>query len=116
MFTAYAIITAVTILANAGIAAADFLGARFVLANSAEVGLPRTWIPWLATLKAAGAAGLLLGLLGVPAIGVAAATGLVLFYLGAVAAHIRARVYYNFAFPGGYLALAAASLVLAVVR
>ncbi|MEU7088609.1 DoxX family protein [Streptomyces achromogenes] len=116
MYTAYAITTAITLLANAGIAVADFLGAGFVLANSAEVGVPRTWLPWLATLKAAGAAGLLLGLAGVPVIGVAAATGLVLFFVGAVAAHIRARVYDNIAFPGAYLALAAASLVLAVVR
>ncbi|MCZ0206459.1 DoxX family protein [Streptomyces achromogenes] len=116
MYTAYAITTAITLLANAGIAVADFLGAGFVLANSAEVGVPRTWLPWLATLKAAGAAGLLLGLAGVPFIGVAAATGLVLFFVGAVAAHIRARVYDNIAFPGAYLALAAASLVLAVVR
>ncbi|MFI9428069.1 DoxX family protein [Streptomyces achromogenes] len=116
MYTAYAITTAITLLANAGIAVADFLGAGFVLANSAEVGVPRTWLPWLATLKAAGAAGLLLGLAGVPFIGVAAATGLVLFFIGAVAAHIRARVYDNIAFPGAYLALAAASLVLAVVR
>ncbi|WP_416520922.1 DoxX family protein [Streptomyces achromogenes] len=116
MYTAYAITTAITLLANAGIAVADFLGAGFVLANSAEVGVPRTWLPWLATLKAAGAAGLLLGLAGVPFIGVAAATGLVLFFVGAVAAHIRARVYDNIAFPGAYLALAAASLVLAAVR
>ncbi|MFF9522813.1 DoxX family protein [Streptomyces achromogenes] len=116
MYTAYAITTAITLLANAGIAVADFLGAGFVLANSAEVGVPRTWLPWLATLKAAGAAGLLLGLAGVPFIGVAAATGLVLFFVGAVAAHIRARVYDDIAFPGAYLALAAASLVLAVVR
>ncbi|CAL9310774.1 DoxX family protein [Streptomyces sp. SudanB182_2057] len=116
MYTAYAITTAVTILANAGIAVADFLRAGFVLANSAEVGVPRSWLPWLGALKAAGAAGLLLGLVGVPVIGVAAATGLVLFFVGAVAAHIRARVYYDIAFPGTYLALAAASLVLAVVR
>ncbi|WTO37163.1 DoxX family protein [Streptomyces achromogenes] len=116
MYTAYAITTAITLLANAGIAVADFLGAGFVLANSAEVGVPRTWLPWLATLKTAGAAGLLLGLAGVPFIGVAAATGLVLFFVGAVAAHIRARVYDDIAFPGAYLALAAASLVLAVVR
>ncbi|WP_405447459.1 DoxX family protein [Streptomyces achromogenes] len=116
MYTAYAITTAITLLANAGIAVPDFLGAGFVLANSAEVGVPRAWLPWLATLKTAGAAGLLLGLAGVPVIGVAAATGLVLFFVGAVAAHIRARVYDDIAFPGAYLALAAASLVLAVVR
>ncbi|MFG2287879.1 DoxX family protein [Streptomyces sp. NPDC048595] len=116
MFTVYAIITVIAILANAGIAIADFLRAEFILANSAEVGLPPTWLPWLAALKAAGAAGLLLGLVGVPVIGVAAATGLVLFFIGAIAAHIRARVYDNIAFPGGYLALAAASLVLAVAQ
>jgi hypothetical protein len=116
MFTAYMIITVTTILANAGIAVADFFQAKFVVANSTEVGLPQTWLPWLAVLKAAGAAGLLLGLTGVTVIGVAAATGLVMFFIGAIAAHIRARVYHNIVFPGGYLGLAAASLVLAAAR
>lgn len=104
------------ILANAGIAIADFWQAEFVVANSTEVGVPRTWLPWLAALKAAGAVGLLLGLMGATVIGVAAATGLVMFFLGALAAHIRARVYRNIAFPGGYLVLAAASLVFAIAR
>lgn len=116
MFTAYAIVTITTVLANAGIAFADLCRVEFVLANSAEVGLSQTWLPWLAALKAAGAAGLVLGLLGVPVVGVAAATGLVLFFVGAVAAHLRARVYYNIAFPGGYLALAVGALALAVAR
>ncbi|MEV0429329.1 hypothetical protein [Micromonospora sp. NPDC050495] len=39
MFTAYLTVTVVTIVANAGIAAADWARARFVLANSAEVGV-----------------------------------------------------------------------------
>ncbi|MEU7581476.1 DoxX family protein [Streptomyces sp. NPDC041068] len=113
MHTAYLIVTAITILANAGIVAADVAKAKFVLDNSAEVNLPSSWIPWLAALKAAGALGLLLGLVGYRPLGVAAATGLVLFYVGAVAAHVRARVFYNIAFPGAFLALAVASLVLA---
>jgi hypothetical protein len=116
MFTAYAIITVIAILANAGIAIADFLRAEFVVANSTEVGVPQTWLPWLAALKAAGAVGLALGLMGATVIGIAAATGLVMFFIGAIAAHIRARVYHNIMFPGGYLGLAAASLVLAVAR
>ncbi|MET9414310.1 DoxX family protein [Streptomyces klenkii] len=116
MFISYVIVTVVTIAVNAGIAVADLARARFVLANSAEVGVPQSWLPWLAVLKGAGAAGLLLGLLGVPFLGVAAATGLVLFYVGAVTAHVRARVYRSMAFPGAYLALAAASLVLTVAR
>ncbi|MGY0058764.1 DoxX family protein [Streptomyces sp. LZ34] len=116
MFTVYAVVTVVAIVANAGIAATDLAKAEFVLANSAEVGVPRAWIPWLAALKAAGAAGLLLGLLGVRFIGVAAAAGLVLFFVGAVGAHVRLRVFHNIAFPVGYLGLAVAALVLALVR
>ncbi|MFJ8792768.1 DoxX family protein [Streptomyces sp. NPDC102462] len=114
MSTAYVIVTVVAIAANAGIAVADLLRAGFVLANSAEVGLPRSWLPWLATAKAAGAAGLLLGLLGARPLGVAAAVGLVLFFVGAVAAHVRLRVYHNIAFPLGYLALATTTLALTV--
>ncbi|MGP4092071.1 DoxX family protein [Streptomyces sp. KR55] len=112
MFTAYVLITAITIAANAGIAVADLSRARFVLANSAEVGVPESSLPWLAVLKASGAAGLLLGLLGVQFLGMAAALGLTLFFIGAVAAHIRARVYYNIAFPAAFLALATTSLAL----
>ena len=115
MSTVHVVVAIVTILANAGIAVADLAKADFVLANSAEVGVPRSWLPFLAVLKLAGAAGLLLGLLWIPALGVAAAAGLVAFYVGAVAAHLRARVLYNIAFPGTFLALAAASLVLAVI-
>jgi hypothetical protein len=116
MDTVYVVVTVVTIALNAGIAIADFARAKFVLANSAEVGVPPSWLPVLAALKAAGGAGLLLGLAGARLIGIAAATGLVLFFAGAVAAHIRARVYYNIAFPGTYLLLATASLALAVAR
>jgi DoxX-like family len=68
----------------------------------------------LAALKGAGAAGLLLGLLGLRPLGIAAAIGLVLFFTGALATHVRARAFRNIAFPGAYLALAIASAALAV--
>jgi hypothetical protein len=116
MSIVHVLVTVITIVANAGIAIADVSRAKFVLANAAEVGLPQSWLPLLATLKAAGALGLLLGLLGVRFIGVAAAIGLVLFYIGAIAAHLRARVFHNIFLPGGYVVLAIASLVLAVAR
>ncbi|CAL9485793.1 DoxX family protein [Streptomyces sp. enrichment culture] len=112
MFTAYVVVTVVAIVADAGIAVADLLRARFVLANSAEVKVPASWLPWLAALKGAGAAGLLVGLLGFRPLGIAAAVGLVLFFVGAVTAHVRARVFHNIAFPAGYLALNAAALAL----
>jgi len=114
MFIAYIVVTLVTVAINAAIVAADLAKARFVLANSAEVGVPREALPPLAALKGAGAAGLVLGLLGLDVIGIAAAVGLVAFYIGAVAAHVRARVFHNIAFPGVYLALAVASLALAL--
>ena len=113
MVNAYVVVTVITIVANAGAAVADFARAEFVLANSAEVGISQSWIPLLAGLKAAGAAGLLLGLLGMRFVGIAAATGLVLFFVGAIVAHVRARVFLKILFPGGFFALAVASLVLA---
>lgn len=112
MSTAHTVVTVLTVLANAGIAVADFRKADFVLANSAAVDVPRSWLPALGALKAAGAAGLLLGLLGVPVIGVAAATGLVAFFVGAIVAHVRARVFRTMTFPAAYLALAVGCLVL----
>lgn len=116
MSSAYVVVVAITALANVGIAIADYARAEFVLANSAEVGVPRSWLPFLATVKLAGAAGLVLGLVAAPGLGVAAAVGLVAFYVGAVAAHLRARVLHNLAFPGLYLALATASLALALTN
>jgi hypothetical protein len=114
MFAAYVIITVGTILANAWATAADLAPARFVLDNMAEVRVPRSWLPALAALKGAGAAGLLLGLLpGWRPLGIAAATGLVLFFTGALATHVRARAFRNIAFPGAYFALALASAALA---
>ncbi|MEV1167657.1 DoxX family protein [Nonomuraea sp. NPDC049784] len=95
---------------------ADFARAKFVLANSAELDIPQSWLPTLGALKAAGAAGLLLGLLGVPAIGLMAATGLVLYFAGAVIVHVWAHAYVKIAIPGLFLALAAAALALTLTH
>lgn len=110
------VVVPLTAALNAGLAAADLAGARFVLANSAEVGVPRPWLPRLAALKLAGAVGLLLGLpdTALRPLGAAAACGLVLFYLGALAFHLRARVFHNLVYPCFCLATAAASLALTV--
>lgn len=114
MFVAYVVVTITTIIANAAVAVADLCRAPFVLANSAEVGVPTIWLPLLGMLKAAGAVGLLVGLLGGRYLGIAAAIGLVAFFTGALAVHLRARVFYNLAFPGAFWLLAAGSLVLAI--
>lgn len=113
MVIAHVAVTIAAIIANAFIAAADFARAQFVLNNSASVGVPTSWLTSLGLLKAAGAGGLLLGLVGVPIIGTAAAAGLVVFFIGAVVTHFRAGNYSaSVGFPASYLFLAAASLVL----
>jgi hypothetical protein len=116
MDSAFIVVTVTTAIVTAGIAIADLIPAGFVLANSAKVGVPRSWLPALGVVKLAGAAGLVVGLLGLPALGIAAAVGLVLFFVGAVVTHLRAHVLYNIAFPGAFLCLSAASLALMVAH
>ncbi|MDG4858478.1 DoxX family protein [Streptomyces sp. T-3] len=116
MFTAYVAVALVTIAANVYDSVVSLLRTEAVLANSAKVGVPESWLTPLALLKIAGSAGLAMGLLGVPLIDVAAAAGLVAFFVGAVIAHVRARVLYNIAFPGVFLTLAIASLALAAAN
>src|SRR2546430_8935390 len=106
MSIAYLTVTVITIVANAGMGIADLARAPFVLGNSGSVGVSPKWLPTLGTLKIAGAAGLLFGLLGVQALGIAAAIGLILFFVGAIVVHIRARAFWTIVGPGAYLALA----------
>jgi hypothetical protein len=116
MHLATAVVLAITAAATIAIAVADVARAPFVLANSAEVHVPESWLPGLAALKAAGGVGLLLWFGGVPVLPIAAAVGLVCFFVGAITAHVRARVFYNIAFPGTYLALAVACLTLLLIE
>jgi DoxX-like protein len=116
MHTVFVVITLFTAAVTAAVAIPDFIPARFVLANSARVGVPRSWLPALGALKLAGAAGIVVGVLGLPELGIAAAAGLALYFVGAVVTHLKARVLYNIAFPGAYLCLSAASLALMVAR
>jgi uncharacterized membrane protein len=84
----------------------------------ARAGVPESWLTFpIGTLKTAGAVGLLVGLLGVPVIGVAAVIGLVLFFVCAVYTHIRAGDYLpQFLLANGFLVLNAATLAVNIVR
>ena len=90
MFAAYIIVTALAAAANIYAAANDFIRPKWLLGNMNKLGVPEWSLPVLGTLKAAGALGLLIGI-GVPRIGVAAAVGLTLFFIGALITHIRAH-------------------------
>lgn len=107
-------VTLITVFLNVWAAAADFLRAKFVLRNSDELGVPRSWVLPLGLLKLTGAIGLVCGLLNMPLLGIAGAGGLVLFFLGALFVHVRAKVFHNIAAPVVFFVAAVASLLLLV--
>lgn len=76
--------------------------------------VPHSWYAPLAAAELAGAVGLLVGLAWRP-LGVAAAVGVVLYFVGAVLAHLRARDAAGAPVPGVLLALAGVTLVLGVL-
>ncbi|MEU7798375.1 DoxX family protein [Micromonospora arborensis] len=88
MFPAY---VTVTILASVftGIAAVTYLiGHDYPKAQADMKRIPRSWVPRLGMLLAAGSLGLLAGF-AVPLLGTLAAAGLVLYFVGALIAHLR---------------------------
>ncbi|MET8750100.1 DoxX family protein [Streptomyces sp. NPDC004667] len=106
--------TVVTLIAAfmAGFSGASvFLRAAFVVEPLAQYGVPRRIWNLLGAAKTAGAVGLLVGF-AVPAIGIAAAIGLVLYFTGAVITVLRARAYAHAVFPMIYAAPAVAVLAL----
>jgi hypothetical protein len=111
MFTAYVIVTVLTAAANTYAAIVDFRRPQWVLDNMTNWGGSHSWLFTLGALKAAGALGLLVGI-GVPSIGIAAAIGLVLFFVGAIAVVVRAGWYSHLPWPVTYLLLAIGSLAL----
>lgn len=111
MSAAYVVVTLLAVLANGYAAAVDFLPTDRAVANAVRVGASRAWLRPLGVVKAAGAVGLLVGL-AVPAIGVAAAVGLVLYFVCALVAHVRVRWYSTIPIPAVFLLLAAGALVL----
>lgn len=110
------VVISITVVMNIAIVIGDLVRAQLVVANAREVGVPDDWMPALAVLKGAGAAGLIIGVAALPVIGIAGACGLTLFYLGALIAHVRARVFHSIAFPGLFFAFALGSLVSFVAR
>lgn len=111
MFAAYVGVTLLAIAASTFVAIANFMRLDFVLATAVKVGVPGSWITVLGTLNAAAALRLLLGLVGVPLVGEAAALGLAIYFAGALVTHLRVHDY-AIGPAASFLLLAAATLVL----
>jgi hypothetical protein len=88
MHVTYVVITILAALANGYAASLNFVGAESVKVVADRVHVSRRWMVPLGTLLASGAVGLLAGF-AVPALGTAAAIGLVVYFICAVTAHLR---------------------------
>ncbi len=115
MNVAYHIVAVVTALWIGFSGYSLFARKQFVVEPLVQYQVPQAWWNPLALAKSAGALGLLAGFV-VPVIGIAAAIGLILYFLGAAATTIRARSYKTTPFPLLYLAPAVATLVLQLAR
>jgi DoxX-like family len=109
MHVMYLVITVLVSLASGYAASLNFVGAESVKAVADRVKVSRTWMVPLGVVLALGAGGLLAGF-AVPALGTAAAIGLVLYFICAVCAHLRVR---DLQVEGAafFLLLAAAALI-----
>jgi DoxX-like family len=90
MHIAYLAVTSLAALMNGFAACMNFAGAEFVKAVADKVQVSPKWMVPFGILLAAGAMGLLAGF-AVPALGAAAAIGLVLYFICALGAHVRVR-------------------------
>lgn len=111
MFVGYAAVAVLAAAMNIWAASLDFRRAEMAVANAAKVEVPSTWLLPLGALKFAGALGFIIGIV-VPLIGIAAAIGLVLFFVCAIFAHLRVGWYSTLPFPVAFLLLAIGALVL----
>ncbi|NDZ77750.1 DoxX family protein [Streptomyces sp. SID10853] len=112
MFAAYLTVTVLGAVFNGAAAVTYLIGHEYPKAQADMKGVPRTWVPVLGLLLAAGTAGLLAGL-AVPLLGTLAAAGLVLYFIGAIIAHLRVG---SRNIVGGIVFLVTAVAVLALGR
>ncbi|MBL7257882.1 DoxX family protein [Paractinoplanes lichenicola] len=113
MFIAYVVVAVVLALAVAGSATAKFRHDERVTAGLSGVGVPESWFKRLALLNYAGALGLLIGIAWRP-LGIAAAAGLTLYFLGALGFHIRAKDAKGMPMPAALFVFSAVALALAI--
>lgn len=111
MFVGYVAVALLAAAMNLWAASLDFRRVEMTVANAAKVEVPSTWLLPLGALKFVGALGLIVGIV-VPIIGVAAAIGLILFFVCAIFAHLRVGWFSTLPFPAAFLVLAIGALVL----
>ncbi|WP_406864988.1 DoxX family protein [Streptomyces sp. HUAS MG47] len=112
LFALYAVVTVLAAIVLAYGAYLDLAGHPSIAEEADRLSVPRSWMAPLGVCLGAGSLGLLAGF-AVPVLGTAAGVGLVLFFVGAVGAHLRVG---DRQLGGalGALAMSAAALALGV--
>ncbi|MET7419905.1 DoxX family protein [Dactylosporangium sp. NPDC005555] len=88
MSAAYVTLTIVAAFLTGSAAVTYLIGHEYPKAQADLKRIPRKFVPVLGALLAAGSLGLLAGF-AVPVVGTIAAAGLVLYFIGALVAHLR---------------------------
>ncbi len=114
MFIAYVVVGAVLAALLAFSARAKLTKDEKVTKSITNLGVPLSWFPFLAACELAGALGLIVGIWFAP-LGIAAAIGVVLYFVGAISAHLRGGDAKGAPTPLVVLIIAVAALVLRVV-
>jgi hypothetical protein len=110
MFIAYLVIAIVLALGLFFSARAKLTRDARVIESLTTVGVPQGWLHWLAACQIAGGLGLIAGLF-VPSLGIAAAIGVILFFVGAIGAHVRVGDIKGLVGPTPFLLLSIAALL-----
>ncbi|AUG76324.1 hypothetical protein CFP65_1426 [Kitasatospora sp. MMS16-BH015] len=113
MSVAYVVLAVLLALVLGASGRAKLVKDEKIVAGMTAIGVPGAWLPRLAALEFAGAVGLLVGI-AVRPLGVAAAVGVILYFLGAVIAHLRAGDAKGAPPAGVLLLVAVAPLVLGI--
>ena len=88
MFAAYVTVTVLAAVITGSAAVTYLIGHDYPKAQADLKRIPRSWVPLLGLILATGSLGLLAGF-AVPLLGTLAAAGLVLYFCGALIAHLR---------------------------
>ncbi|MEU4238427.1 DoxX family protein [Actinoplanes sp. NPDC026619] len=88
MFAAYITVTVLAALFTGSAAVTYLIGHEYPKTQADMKRIPRSWVPVLGSLLAAGTLGLVAGF-AVPWLGIVASAGLVLYFVGALVAHLR---------------------------
>lgn len=116
MHTTYLVVTFIAIAFDGFSGGAALAHFAPILPGMASAGVPVSWLRFpIGTLKTLGTLGLIAGL-WIPAIGIAAAAGLVLFFVCAVYTHVLAHDITGQMYFGGFmLSLNCAALAVAIM-